>query len=156
MGRFIKILAQIQENLGKIGCLNGSINQNFGPNQRKFLEKSGDFAQNWAQNWADWYMNGSLFLEKLVFVWDSVVAHPYQNQTWVPTRPGYLLGVHQCNIQKNNYHSSYKKWFRMGCMELRLLYTIFALYWSGRVTEFADPNTQLKTRLGRCSCDESV
>ena len=24
---------------------------------------------NLSQNWADWYMNGSLFLEKLVFVW---------------------------------------------------------------------------------------
>ena len=27
------------------------------------------------------------------------------------------------------------------------VYTIFALRRSGRVTEFADPNTQLKTRL---------
>ena len=27
------------------------------------------------------------------------------------------------------------------------VYTIFALYWSGRVTKFADPNTQQKTRL---------
>ena len=33
------------------------------------LEKSGDFAQNLAKNWTDWYMNGSLFLENLVFVW---------------------------------------------------------------------------------------
>ena len=27
------------------------------------------FVQNLAQNRADWYMNGLLFLEKLVFVW---------------------------------------------------------------------------------------
>ena len=36
---------------------------------KKILEKSGDFAQNLAKNWTDWYMNGLLFLEKLVFVW---------------------------------------------------------------------------------------
>ena len=36
---------------------------------KKILEKLDDFAQNVAQNWTDWYMNGSLFLEKLVFVW---------------------------------------------------------------------------------------
>ena len=36
---------------------------------KKILEKSGDFVQNLAKNWTDWYMNGSLFLEKLVFVW---------------------------------------------------------------------------------------
>ena len=36
---------------------------------KKILEKSGDFAQNLAKNWTDWYMNGSLFLEKLVFIW---------------------------------------------------------------------------------------
>ena len=35
---------------------------------KKILEKSGDFAQNLAKYWTDWYMNGSLFLEKLVFV----------------------------------------------------------------------------------------
>ena len=36
---------------------------------KKIWEKSGDFDQNLAKNWTDWYMNGSLFLEKLVFVW---------------------------------------------------------------------------------------
>ena len=36
---------------------------------KKILEKLGDFAQNLVQNGADWYINGSLFLEKLVFVW---------------------------------------------------------------------------------------
>ena len=36
---------------------------------KKMLENSGDFAQNLVPNWSDWYMNGSFFLEKLVFVW---------------------------------------------------------------------------------------
>ena len=43
------------------------------------------FGQNLARNWADWYMNGSLFLGKLVFVYGSnfkfPAARPYQNQT---------------------------------------------------------------------------
>ena len=55
---------------------------------KKILEKVGIFVQNLAQNWANWYINGLLFLEKLVFVWVYfqilVAAHPYQNQTWVP------------------------------------------------------------------------
>ena len=29
----------------------------------------GNFAQNLAENWSNWYIKGSLFLEKLVFVW---------------------------------------------------------------------------------------
>ena len=53
-----------------------------GSNLRKFWKKSSDFAQNLVQNWSNWYMNGSLFLEKLVFVRgllsNSAVAHPYQ------------------------------------------------------------------------------
>ena len=48
MGRFFKILAL---------------------NLEKFWEKSGNFAQNLTQSCAGWYMNGSLFLGKLVFVW---------------------------------------------------------------------------------------
>ena len=32
------------------------------------LEKVGNFAQNLTQTWADSYMNGSLFIEILVFV----------------------------------------------------------------------------------------
>ena len=35
----------------------------------KIWKKNCHFVQNLAQNWADWYMNGLLFLEKLVFVW---------------------------------------------------------------------------------------
>ena len=57
--------------------MNGSIfqnlaNLNLSQNWLKFkkiLEKIGNFVQNLAQNWANWYMNGLLFLEKLVFVW---------------------------------------------------------------------------------------
>ena len=48
---FLKLelkLAQIYENLKK--------------------EKMGNFGQNLAQNQADWYMNGSHFLGKLVYV----------------------------------------------------------------------------------------
>ena len=59
--------------LCKIWYMNGSIFQNFPKFEQnqfeKILEKSDDFAQNLVQNWSDWYMNGSLFLEKLVFVW---------------------------------------------------------------------------------------
>ena len=36
---------------------------------KKILEKSGDFAKILAQNRTKWYMNGSLFLENLIFVW---------------------------------------------------------------------------------------
>ena len=52
--------------------MNGLIFQNFSQNwlkSNKIYEKSGDFAQYLAQNWFNWYINGSLFLEKLVFVW---------------------------------------------------------------------------------------
>ena len=52
MGRFFKIFATLNWLKSK-----------------KILEKSGDFIQNLTQNWADWYMNGSIFLEKLGFVW---------------------------------------------------------------------------------------
>ena len=52
----------------KIWYMNGLIFQKF-PKFKKILEKLGNFAQNLAKNWTDWYMNGSVFLEKLVFVW---------------------------------------------------------------------------------------
>ena len=54
MGRFFKIWPNLSQNWLKF---------------RKILEKMGNFVQNLAQNWVDWYMNGLLFLEKLVFVW---------------------------------------------------------------------------------------
>ena len=41
-------------------------------NLKKFktiLEILANFAQNLAQIKANWYMNGSLFLKKLLFVW---------------------------------------------------------------------------------------
>ena len=59
----------------KIWYMNGTIFKiwpNLSQNWLKFkkiLEKIGNFVQNLAQNRADWYMNGLLFLEKLVFVW---------------------------------------------------------------------------------------
>ena len=48
MGRFFKIWPNLSQNWLKFKTI---------------------FVQNLAQNWADWYMNGLLFLEKLVFVW---------------------------------------------------------------------------------------
>ena len=54
---------------GKIWYLNGSINFQDFPNLRKSEKNQVNFGQNLAQNQADWYMNGSLFLQKLVFVW---------------------------------------------------------------------------------------
>ena len=45
---------------------------NLGQNWLKFnkiFEKLGYFAHNLAKNWTDWCMNGSLFLEILVFEW---------------------------------------------------------------------------------------
>ena len=54
--------------------------------KKNFFKNQGDFAQNLAQNWTDWYMNGSHFLEKLLFVWvylQILWQHSYQNQTWV-------------------------------------------------------------------------
>ena len=53
MGRFFKIWPNLSQNWLKF---------------KKILEKIGNFVQNLAQNWANWYMNGLLFLEKLVFV----------------------------------------------------------------------------------------
>ena len=53
MGQFFKIFENLSQNWFKF---------------KKILEKSDDFAQNLVQNWADRYMNGSLFLEKVVFV----------------------------------------------------------------------------------------
>ena len=54
MGRFFKIWPNLSQNWLKF---------------KKILEKNCNFVQNLTQNWADWYMNGLLFLEKLVFVW---------------------------------------------------------------------------------------
>ena len=54
---------------------------------KKILGKIGNFVQNLAQNWADWYMNGLLFPEELVFVWvyfQILWGTSLPNQTWVP------------------------------------------------------------------------
>ena len=50
MGRFFKIFQNLSQNWLRF---------------KKILEKSCDFAQNVAPNRADWYMNGSLFLENI-------------------------------------------------------------------------------------------
>ena len=75
MGRFFKIWAK------------------FG----KILEKLGKFAQDLAQNCADWYMNGLLFLEELVFLYGStfkfVMAPLYQNQTFTHLGPNLRYAV---------------------------------------------------------------
>ena len=54
------------------------------------MEKICNFVQNLAQNRADWYMNGLLFLEKLVFVW-VYFQIPWQH---IPTKtkPEYPPG----------------------------------------------------------------
>ena len=73
----------------KIWYMNGSffkIWPNLSQNWLKFkkiLEKIGNFVQNLAQNWADWFMNGLLFLEKLVFVW-VYFQIPWRH---IPTKP---------------------------------------------------------------------
>ena len=82
--------------------MNGLIFQNFPKFQqnwlkfKKLLKKLGDFTQSFAQNWTDWYMNGSLFLEKLlVFVWvyfQNPQRHVlYQNQTQL--HPWVILAI---------------------------------------------------------------
>ena len=67
MGQFFKIWPNLSQNWLKF---------------KKILEKIGNFVQNLAQNWADWYMNGLLFLEKLVFVW-VYLQIPWQH---IPTK----------------------------------------------------------------------
>ena len=52
MGRFFKIFPNVGQNWLKF---------------KKIWGKSDDFDQNLVQNWT--HMNGSLFLNKLVFVW---------------------------------------------------------------------------------------
>ena len=47
----------------------------FEPKLAEKFEKLGDFAHNVTQNRTNWYMNESLFLEKLVFVWYTFKFH---------------------------------------------------------------------------------
>ena len=61
---------------------------------KKFLENLGDFAQNLVQIWSNWYMNWSLFLEKLVFVWVyfQILLRRIPTKTKLESPPqGYLL-----------------------------------------------------------------
>ena len=69
-----------------------NLGQNW-PKFKKIWEESGDFAQNLVQNWADWYTNGSVFLEKLVFVWSTFkfrggTSLPKPN--WSTPLPGFM------------------------------------------------------------------
>ena len=58
--------------------MNGSIFFNIFPN----FGKIGWFCSKFGPKWANWFVNGSLFLEKLVFVWVY-----FQNSQWhVPTK----------------------------------------------------------------------
>ena len=57
-------------------------------NLRKFFKKSGNFGQTVVQYQAYWYMNGSLFLEKYVYV---------QGLQWFPAaRPYYYSPAPIC------------------------------------------------------------
>ena len=63
---------------------------NLSQNWLKFktiLEKVGQFCSKFGpKNWADWYMNGSLFLEELVFVWSIFI--PTKTKLEYPPSPG--------------------------------------------------------------------
>ena len=65
----------------------------------KILENPGNFNQNWGQNWADWYMNGSIFLEKLVFVW--VYFQIPQQHVITKTKLEYPPGLHHRQTENN-------------------------------------------------------
>ena len=62
---------------------------------KKLLEKSGDFVQNLAQNLADWYMNGSLFLENLVcvWVWFQILRRHIPTKTKLEYPPGHYSSL---------------------------------------------------------------
>ena len=68
MGQFFKINPNLSQNWLKFRQNWLKFRQNW-LKFKKILEKLSDFAQNLVQNWSEWYMNGSHFLEKLVFVW---------------------------------------------------------------------------------------
>ena len=77
--------------------------------------------------------------------WNKVYSmrrYPFMNnngcQICFILLPNLLVWIEIINIQKLVTHVTHY---------LSGVYTIFALYWSGRVTKFANPNTQLKTRL---------
>ena len=85
----------------KIWYMNGLIfksSPNLSQNWLKFkkiLRKSGDFAQNLAKNWTIGIWMGHFFLKIGIcmgLLSNSVAAHPYQNQTWVPP-PGFWTAL---------------------------------------------------------------
>ena len=74
-------------------------------NLKKFGKNRVILLKNLAQNWADWYKNGPLFLEKLVFVW---VYFQILRQ-YVPTKTKfeYLPPRGLWQVDKQNPHNSY-------------------------------------------------
>ena len=67
---------------------------------KKILEKLGDFAQNLAKKLERLVYEWVTFSWKIVFCMNllsnSVAAHPYQNQTWVP--PWVWFWEYSCQI----------------------------------------------------------
>ena len=68
MGRFFKFFLNLSQNWLRF---------------KKILEKSCDFPQNFAPNRADWYMNGSLFLENIGIYMPVYFQSPWQH---IPTK----------------------------------------------------------------------
>ena len=71
-------------DLSKLSQIQAKIGSKFFKNQEILLT-------NLAQNWTDWYMNGSLFLEKLVFVW--VYFQILRRHIPAKTKLKYLWGL---------------------------------------------------------------
>ena len=105
MSRFFKIWPNLSQNWLKF---------------KKILEKIGNFDQNLAQNWADWYMNGLLFLEKLVFVWvyfqipwrhiptKTKLEYPTRIWTWKSTKWWSPVTSLKILLITNLYSTTYK------------------------------------------------
>ena len=115
MGRFCKIFPNFNQNWLKF---------------KKISEKSGDYAQNFAQNWAAWYMNESLFLEKLVFVWDTLkfrggTSLPKPSLSTPPPVPDWFLTQirHKSKLQTNSFFlCQHLFWKFIVCQIITVLY----------------------------------
>ena len=92
----------------------GSILLNFPNFEPKLAQTSENFAQCLAQNWPDWYMNGSLFLEKIGICMgllsNFMAGHSYQNQTGVPPGnpcPAVVLKRGLKNVEDHPMYHNY-------------------------------------------------
>ena len=86
----------------------------------KIWKKNCNCVQNLAQNWADWYMNGLLFLEKLVFVWvyfqipwrhiptKTKLEYPPWIWTWKSTKRWSPVTSIKILLITNLYSTSYR------------------------------------------------